>query len=382
MPATVRPDFAPLQAQIPEGITTIISASSSPLSSPTTPLEGRLYPRPLNIFKRPSRRSLVRRTTLVNSIPKSISEAEDTALVPRPLSIASTPAPSPTQLPRIAISPHTFAPAPASIPPTNPASPSPSATSPPPSQPITPTPSLTPLPPTPTTTTCTLCASPLLPLQTYTLPKTAPSLTSKIHTLYPTTPTTPTPTFCTTCFTTIRALVLCWSCGDPIHRPEERIGCGWAWWHWGCVRCLLCRAPLPPPPWTHAPTTLSVPPSCKPCTRELRELAYAERIRKQALNPVVVRGNKSLRGTSNGGATRNEITSNRDASSGGTNNAVAPTTTRLPRNVDLRPPTSTAIATQAETDPSMSRKERGGGKRGSVDGEIAGKEVDEGGGAG
>ena len=251
MLAAVRPNFAPLQAQIPERRSTNISASSSPLSSPTTPLERRLYPRPLNIFKRPSRRSLVRHTTPVNSIPESISEAEDTALIPRPLSIASTPAPSPTQPPNNATSPHTTALAPASLPPSNPASPPPSVTTPPPSQPTTPTPSATPLPPTPTTTTCTLCFSPLLPLQTYTLPKTAPSLTSKIHTLYPTIPpTTPTPTFCTSCFTTIRSLVLCWGCGDPIHRPEERVGCGWAWWHWGCVRCLLCRvgpAPSLPP---------------------------------------------------------------------------------------------------------------------------------------
>lgn len=253
MLATVRPNFAALQAQIPEIINTNISGSDSPLSSPTTPLEKRLYPRPLYIFKRSSRRSLVRHTTPVDSISESISEAEDTALIPRPLSIASTPTLSPTQLPSIATSPRTL---PASIPPSNPAPPPPSITSPPPSQPTTPTPSPTPLPHTPTTTTCTLCFSPLLlPLQTYTLPKTAPSLTSKIHTLYPTTLTNPTPIFCTTCFTTIRSLVLCWSCGDPIHRPEERVGCGWAWWHWGCVRCLLCRVgspppslPLPPPP--------------------------------------------------------------------------------------------------------------------------------------
>ena len=43
------------------------------------------------------------------------------------------------------------------------------------------------------------------------------------------------------------------------------------------------QSPLPPPSWTSLPITLSVPPSCKACTRELRELAYQERIKKTNL---------------------------------------------------------------------------------------------------
>ena len=170
--------------------------------------------------------------------------------------------------------------------------------------------STTSLPPT-----CSLCTSPVFPLQTYTFPRTAPAVTAKVLRLFP--KMKASPTFCGTCFEAIHAVHLCWGCGDPVHREEERVGCGWAWWHWGCLRCLICRvcgfllfvianstsagilghtkmqavtiqridllmrdleqAPLPPPTWTCAPITLPVPPSCKACTRELQHLAYQER---------------------------------------------------------------------------------------------------------
>lgn len=47
--------------------------------------------------------------------------------------------------------------------------------------------------------------------------------------------------FCLTCFEHLHSLRICWTCGEHIERPEERVSCGWAWWHWGCVGCLLCR---------------------------------------------------------------------------------------------------------------------------------------------
>ena len=43
------------------------------------------------------------------------------------------------------------------------------------------------------------------------------------------------------------------------------------------------QAPLPPPSWTAQPITLSIPPSCKACTRELQHLAYTERITTKKL---------------------------------------------------------------------------------------------------
>ena len=109
-------------------------------------------------------------------------------------------------------------------------------------------------------------------------------------------PPSPTSTleFCITCFTYLHGLRICWTCGERVDRTEERVGCGWAWWHWGCLGCLLCRvrslsnlffnacsdapqAPIPPPAWTAHPITLSEPPACKACLRELRELVALER---------------------------------------------------------------------------------------------------------
>lgn len=145
---------------------------------------------------------------------------------------------------------------------------------------------------------CDLCLNPLSTLQTYSFPQTAPAVTDRVRRLFPI--VSESPTFCGPCFEAMHAVHICWGCGLPIYRAEERVGCGWAWWHWGCVRCLLCRVrhpaaepaisraqltrkqtPLPPPPWTEAPITLSTPPSCTACMRELQHLAYRERARKE-----------------------------------------------------------------------------------------------------
>ena len=47
--------------------------------------------------------------------------------------------------------------------------------------------------------------------------------------------------FCHKCWIRIYDLSLCWTCGDIVHRGEERVGFGWCWWHWGCLGCLFCR---------------------------------------------------------------------------------------------------------------------------------------------
>ena len=47
--------------------------------------------------------------------------------------------------------------------------------------------------------------------------------------------------FCRKCWIRIYDLSLCWTCGEIVHRGEERVGFGWCWWHWGCVSCLFCR---------------------------------------------------------------------------------------------------------------------------------------------
>ena len=47
--------------------------------------------------------------------------------------------------------------------------------------------------------------------------------------------------FCRRCWIRIYDLSLCWTCGEVVHRGEERVGFGWCWWHWGCVGCLFCR---------------------------------------------------------------------------------------------------------------------------------------------
>lgn len=86
---------------------------------------------------------------------------------------------------------------------------------------------------------CSLCSSPLSPLQIYTFPATAPSITARVLILYP--GLALSPAFCATCFESIHKMHICWGCGFRVHRREERVGCGWAWWHWGCLGCLLCR---------------------------------------------------------------------------------------------------------------------------------------------
>lgn len=53
------------------------------------------------------------------------------------------------------------------------------------------------------------------------------------------------------------------------------------------------QTPLPPPPWKSRPITLSKPPACKACTRSLRALTHAERIRKQAGSPVCAYSNST-----------------------------------------------------------------------------------------
>ena len=50
--------------------------------------------------------------------------------------------------------------------------------------------------------------------------------------------------FCRRCWIRIYDLSLCWTCGEVVHRGEERVGFGWCWWHWGCVGCLFCRVCL------------------------------------------------------------------------------------------------------------------------------------------
>ena len=52
--------------------------------------------------------------------------------------------------------------------------------------------------------------------------------------------------FCRRCWIRIYDLSLCWTCGEVVHRGEERVGFGWCWWHWGCVGCLFCRVGLHP----------------------------------------------------------------------------------------------------------------------------------------
>ena len=47
--------------------------------------------------------------------------------------------------------------------------------------------------------------------------------------------------FCHKCWVRIYDLSLCWTCGEVVHRGEERVGFGWCWWHWGCLGCLFCR---------------------------------------------------------------------------------------------------------------------------------------------
>ena len=156
---------------------------------------------------------------------------------------------------------------------------------------------------------CALCRKELKnSLETYAFPATAPSIIARIRNFYPIIdanhrnrasanwPTTstietagniayqafPSPTFCLSCFEKFHALHICWTCGLTVHRGEERVGYGWAWWHWGCMSCLLCRAPVSPPAWTSGAITLSDSPACRSCLRELKDLVYIERRRLNA----------------------------------------------------------------------------------------------------
>ena len=156
---------------------------------------------------------------------------------------------------------------------------------------------------------CALCRFELKDtLVTYAFPTTAPAITARIRSFYPaidcnkghslpgkrpqratnghagnlTNYYLPSPTFCLACFEKFHALHICWTCGFTIHREEERVGYGWAWWHWGCMSCLLCRAPVSPPEWTAGAITLSDSPACRSCLRELRDLVYIERRRVNA----------------------------------------------------------------------------------------------------
>ncbi|KAL2043192.1 hypothetical protein N7G274_004252 [Stereocaulon virgatum] len=239
MHAPTRPNFSslqPLQTHQEPITTNLPTPDYSPLSSPQTPL----FPPPLKISKRPFRKLSAtippRRSSLADTASQVSFEYADDALTPRAMSIASMPNPSPPELQLTTTPPPT-----ASTPPRRTSSTSVLKFN------------------------CSICKDPLSPLQSYSFPKTAPAISLRIHSLCPGIDSSPT--FCATCFEAIRAIHVCWGCGEDIHRREE-------------------RSPLPPPPWTSKPTTLSVPPSCKACTRELRELAYQERMKKQASTPA------------------------------------------------------------------------------------------------
>ena len=221
MSAPTRPDFfsrQPLQAQPPTPPET--PPESSPLSSPLTPSEGPLFPRPLKIFKRPAQKASInlpslssrissatiqpRRISLARTISQTSLESLDTALLPQPLSSGSTPSWTPDTRPSsLLASPIHGRSVSGSV------------------------------------SYCSLCENPLSTLQTYNFPKTAPAISRRIRELFP--GIDASPSFCARCFEAIRAIHICWGCGEDVHRREERVGCGWAWWHWGCMRCLLCR---------------------------------------------------------------------------------------------------------------------------------------------
>ena len=95
------------------------------------------------------------------------------------------------------------------------------------------------------------------------------------------------PAFCYTCFIHIHSLHLCWSCGLTITRPEERVSCGWAWWHWGCLACLLCRAPMTPPEWSEDAegVTLGESPACRVCRREVSDAIQVNSTGIEAAEP-------------------------------------------------------------------------------------------------
>lgn len=211
MHAPTRPNFSslqPLQTQQQEPPTTNLPTPDySPLSSPPTPL----FPPPLKISKRPFRKLSAtippRRTSLAETITQTSYDYTEDTLTLRPSSMVSTPHLSPPEAQL--------------TPPTTTTTPQRTA-------------SVSAL-----TANCSICKDPLSPLQSYSFPKTAPAISHRIHSLFPGIDSSPI--FCARCFEAIRAIRICWGCGEDIHRREERVGCGWAWWHWGCMRCLLCR---------------------------------------------------------------------------------------------------------------------------------------------
>lgn len=192
----------------------------NPSPSPPAPL----VPSPLRIFKRPSRKPSSKTpplATLASPPPENSSASSD---FQERSSTASPPSPyySTTDL----LHP---------LPP--PTSPNPSAVS--PAQ----------------RSLCDLCHKSLTTTtQPYSFPQTAPAVTDRVRRLFPV--VSESPLFCGPCFEAIHAVHICWGCGFPVYRAEERVGCGWAWWHWGCVRCLLCRVSLSIPSHPIKTTTL------------------------------------------------------------------------------------------------------------------------------
>lgn len=92
---------------------------------------------------------------------------------------------------------------------------------------------------------CTLCHH-RIKGPNYSFPSVAPAALAAIKlSLSPQKPRKPPKSderhFCQKCWIRIYNLSLCWTCGDIVHRGEERVGFGWCWWHWGCLGCLFCR---------------------------------------------------------------------------------------------------------------------------------------------
>lgn len=125
--------------------------------------------------------------------------------------------------------------------------------------------------------------------ETYSFPTTSPSIICAVTRLpyfadhVSHLDTEQQPVFCYTCFIHIHSLQLCWSCGLTITRPEERVSCGWAWWHWGCLACLLCRAPMTPPEWCESAegVKLGESPACRVCRREVSDAIRVNRINNE-----------------------------------------------------------------------------------------------------
>ena len=143
---------------------------------------------------------------------------------------------------------------------------------------------------------CALCHQPLASSTHYSFPAKSPLLLHAISCLLPTISinsfssplaiadfnftNAPPLHFCLPCFTHLASLRLCWTCGEPIVRVEERVVCGWACWHWACVACLICRAPVKPPPWIEGQgggeMRLGESPGCERCRRWIGGLMEAK----------------------------------------------------------------------------------------------------------